>query len=278
MYWALFSNELLAYSPPKSVSGYQCSMEMALGQIQSVELRQQQILFDGMNVPFFENRVSRQHFMDRAHACELDTNVDVRLVIRKYFEQRPDLDRNHPLELIEVGAAYGRVVDAARAHLNIKRLRAYEQTPKFIDFLKERYAASPEIEVIGESILKSRKRSKADLIFMMWFTFGEFSPQDQFRLLKKLRRLTREGGGMLAIDLPQDSRSSGGATVYTGQMEKRGRLIEYKMSIDDDIWYRAWLPDIRHFVEQSRRAGFTEIEDQVYGGGRGPTRRMFYLR
>ncbi|MFN3234108.1 MAG: class I SAM-dependent methyltransferase [Gammaproteobacteria bacterium] len=120
--------------------------------------------------------------------------------------------------ILEIGAGYGRVIRKLLADYPRANITAIERITKYADYLKQTY---PEVNVVNENIFNVTFTQKYDVILLMWSTFGEFSRNEQGKLLNYLlSQITPKGVIFIELWKPMSKH------VYANKVIENN--VEYK--------------------------------------------------
>lgn len=155
-----------------------------------------------------QNKASQENWYDQEFAIEclqkcasdrgLDTGCDIELVF-------PHLIKS--TNLLEIGAAYGRVLEHLQRLGYPNTITAIEKSQRFFNYLQSHY--SEQIQLVHGDILNFRPEKKFDAILYMWSGICDFMPREQLEVLKNLKSLLNENGELfleiIYTDVPPEN-------------------------------------------------------------------------
>src|SRR5690606_15769863 len=98
------------------------------------------------------------------------------------------------VEIMEVGAGYGRVSDYLSKRLANAKIQVVEHSAYSL-FLQAKYDQIQNINVISQSILEYEcTENSLDAVTLMFATLWEFPPKQKRQLLSKLHRCLKPEG------------------------------------------------------------------------------------
>lgn len=88
--------------------------------------------------------------------------------------------------IVDLGCGEGRVIDGLIERNYWGKILGVERCRQYFDFLKEKYRKNSNVDILNLDILND-DLPKADLAFLLWNTFMEFSLDEQKSLILKMR-------------------------------------------------------------------------------------------
>ncbi|MCU0431069.1 MAG: class I SAM-dependent methyltransferase [Cytophagaceae bacterium] len=142
------------------------------------------------NIEFYRN-IALDTFYNLAAIGGFNTFRDIDQ-IEKYL--LPTLD------ILEIGAGYGRCLDYFISHGHKGRLIALEKSEPLFRFLVEKYPT--KVELISGDIQTLSLSKPVDVALWMWSGIVDFAPVEQATAIQNIYRLLKPGG-RLFIDIPR---------------------------------------------------------------------------
>lgn len=102
-------------------------------------------------------------------------------------------------KLLDVGAGYGRAIDALLRKGYSGMITALERCEKLYEFMSARYLEDPTVKVVQGDIMTYSFKGTFDAILLMWSNISEFSPPEQPKLLERLASVL-DPDGILVIE------------------------------------------------------------------------------
>jgi ubiquinone/menaquinone biosynthesis C-methylase UbiE len=147
------------------------------------------------NISFYEN-LELTNYEDFAKASGLADREDV-LALLPYLSQAKSI--------LEVGAGFGRAVDALLCFCPTAKITALEVCSHMCHFMQRRYIDDFNVRVIQADFLgSSLTHHSFDLVTMFWSTLTSFSIEEQQRCFHRMAKLLTENG-RFAVDLFESS-------------------------------------------------------------------------
>ncbi len=170
---------------------------MAVPEVATSMLQQhnsQNTMWDNTDNQNFYNTVGVEGLQHLAGIAGIENNCDLKQ-LKPYW-----INANN---ILEVGAGYGRVINALRENGYCGEITAIERNTHFCDYLKEQYKEHTTIlamDIMACDDLEQR----FDCILFLWGGFVEFSAYQQLIVIKKLSTLLTTNGLIIIDSLPED--------------------------------------------------------------------------
>lgn len=157
----------------------------------------------------FYNNVPIDFFVKVAAQGGLDNGCDI-LAINQYIKKAESI--------LEVGAGYGRVIDAVLKQGFCGRLTAIERNPVLYEHLQEKFGN--KVKIIFDDIACATLPNKYDLILWMWTGICEFSKIEQCSVVNNLSKSLNTNGFIVIDVIPSEC-----ATQNAMDCDKHNRII-----------------------------------------------------
>lgn len=167
--------------------------------------------------------------------------------------------------ILELGAAYGRCIDFLLNNKFEGKITAIEQSPEFIDHLKNTY--NGKADIIHGDFKSHEFNTSFGTILWMWSGILDFSEEEQKEAIEKLHNLL-EAGGTLIIDTPRI-----GFKTFAQH--------ENSQSLHHDSPYGSldcYIPSFEELDSLTKHAGFTSIEQKDYETATEKQRSLFVIK
>ncbi len=199
------------------------------------------------NIAFYEH-LALPKYEEFAKASGLADREDV-LALLPYL--------NKVKSILEVGAGFGRAVDALLCFCPEAQITALEICPHMCHFMQRRYMEDFNVRVLQADFLCSTLPHQAvELVTLFWSTLSSFSLKEQQQCFHKISNVLAEGGRVV-IDLFESSSSK---THQGLKLKSRETKIFTTEVLGRKVF--GWLPGDAELLEMARQAGF-KLLDQI---------------
>lgn len=189
-----------------------------------------------------------------AKRCGLETCPDLALIL-------PIL---HPADhVLEVGAGYGRVLDALLAN-GMTKITAIERSKTLFHVLEEKYAG--QVELYCHDILKFRSFSAFNAILMMWTVISDFSYQEQQELLQHLCTMMGPNAIMVIETFSHQQQPVNASVSWENQA--------YKIYFQDTV-LSGYSPERYQLEQMANQVGLKLVEHLPYLAKGNVARELF---
>jgi len=164
--------------------------------------------------------------------------------------------------ILEVGAGFGRAIDALISVVPTAEIMALEACPHMCQFMQKRYINNFNVRVFQSDFLQQKISRKFDFIGMFWTTLMSFSPQEQQACFHQASKLLLPKG-KFAVDLFESSTRA----------PHRRLSKELKMVSTELLGHRFffWAPTNQELFEMALKSGlkpYDQLRYQVNGVSR----------
>ena len=187
------------------------------------------------------------------------------------FENGCDVNLIYPLienaaSILEVGAAYGRVINRLLQNGYDGKVYAIERSSNFYHYLKQSFPA--QAEIIHADVMDYQLPFKVDVVLYMWSNISEFPKEQQPDVLKHLSSWINTDG-MLIVETSAHTITPQNATHFQNQT--------YQVNTPYGTGY-GYIPSSEEIEEYARKAGFKKIHHLPYKTDRNRERIVHVLR
>jgi phospholipid N-methyltransferase len=159
------------------------------------------------NNNYYEN-VSPEEFKKFAQIGGFDDNCDIELIY-------PFIKNTQTL--IEIGAGYGRVVNALLSRNYPGKIAALERSNNFFNYLKRLY--DKKADLIHGDVALLAQHDTYDAVLYMWSNLSEWPKNEQSKLISALCTWVKPGGLLIletfdASQIPLNATGSDGQTYH----------------------------------------------------------------
>ena len=210
------------------------------------------------NVPFYEH-LSLSKYEDFAKASGVADREDV-LALLPYLANAKSI--------LEVGAGFGRAVDALLCFCPQAKITALEVCSHMCHFMQRRYMDDFNVHVVQADFLgSSLPQHSFDLVTMFWSTVTSFSVEEQQRCFYRMANLlTAEG--KFAIDLFESSNAKQHQGIT--EQSRETRMLTTRVLGRQLV---GWFVPNEKLVEMAKKAGF-KLTDQISYRANGVKRQF----
>jgi trans-aconitate methyltransferase len=177
------------------------------------------------NNEYYEN-VSVEQFQHFAMLGGFDDGRDVDLIF-PYIESSSSL--------VELGAGYGRVVDALHDRSYQGAITLVERSSNFFKYLVQRYQQD-EVCLIHADIATLDKHDRYEVALYMWSNLSEWPKSEQPNVIKKLCSWVQPGG-VLVLETIDASQKPLNSSSYENQGycfdSQYGKVHGYNASVEE---------------------------------------------
>jgi trans-aconitate methyltransferase len=207
-----------------------------------------------INIPFYR-KINIERFRELAKLIGLERSPEIDLIFPQIAQART---------VVELGAGYGRIVNALLDKGFQGNIIAIERSPELLEYLREQFAHCASVSIHETDFRHFKPESKVDAALWMWSGVLEFSPEEQEATIENIGQQLSPGG-VLVIEIPDDIK-------YVGQ-----RLDLHHIRVETE-WgtLLAYMPSHEEMLRFARKAGFARTEVIRYITATG-LKRMLYL-
>lgn len=173
------------------------------------------------------------------------------------FDDGCDVDLIYPYiintdSLLEIGAAYGRVLKILLKKGYSGKIYAIERSKNFYNYLNKHY--SGRATITHTSVQTFEPNNKVDAILWMWSGLGDFSKEEQLPILKRISTWLKPNGFLILETLLHTLKpinATKDQKEYFAIFSKYGTLYNYK-------------PSKSEIYEYGKKLGFRHIKQIDY--------------
>ncbi len=222
-------------------------------------------VFNGykQNILFYE-KLELSKYEDFAKASGVGDREDV-LALLPYLANSKSI--------LEVGAGFGRAVDALLCFCPEAKITALEVCSHMCHFMQRRYFDDFNVRVVQADFLGSSLPHHAfDLVTFFWSTLTSFSVEEQQRCFYRMANLLTKDG-KFAIDLFESSKSKEHQGVVNAQTGARVLMTEvlgrraFGCFVSDET-----------LIQMAKKAGFSLVETLPYQAHQVKRRFLIFSR
>lgn len=211
------------------------------------------------NIDFYR-KINIAKFKEFAELIGLSTKIDIDLIY-PYIQSAKIL--------IELGAGYGRAIEALIQKKFQGEIIAFERSPELVLYLKNQFSAAIQagkVTLMEQDFKHLAIKEKANVVLWLWSGFLELSTDEQKENVKYIfDNLAAEG--ILIIEIPVEVKHIG---TRTGQQFIK---VETEWGNID-----AYMPSYEELLKYAEYAGFQGIERIDYPTSTNLKRAIYIFR
>ncbi len=170
------------------------------------------------------------------------------------------------VDVLELGAGYGRCVDFLLEQKHTGTIIAVEQSIPFVEVLKKKYKDLSNVTVVHDDLMTMKESFQVGVVLWIFSGLLDFSKEEQLVILKKIRSWVIDGGKVF-VDIPQLSPLT--IARYTGTQDIVMETPYGKIE--------TFLPSQEDMKGYAITAGFSTVSSIDYDTDTDKKRTMFLL-
>lgn len=215
-------------------------------------------------IPIWENKDVAEYYENvpvellKEYAIKggIDSGCDLKLSYKWLKDSTP---------VLELGAGYGRVIEALLANGYDGEIYAIERSNNLFQHLKEKFKNFKNVHLIQSDLLQFNPSKKFQSIVWMWSNISEFPREQQLSVLKHITQWLSVDGS-LVIETISHELTPKNASFCKDQY--------YVVSTEYGTAY-GYVPSVKEVLEYGRLLGFKILEPLPYKTETGRDRILY---